>query len=72
MIRFDTSFVRLRSEGSSVWLEPGIGAAATQSLVDFAYCPLGLEMMKRMRNMKKRRDWHPEMPRFSSGMRRRW
>jgi len=29
-----------------IWVEPGIGAVATQSLVDFAYGPLGLEMMK--------------------------
>lgn len=29
-----------------IWLEPGVGAVATQSLVDFAYGPLGLEMMK--------------------------
>jgi uncharacterized Ntn-hydrolase superfamily protein len=29
-----------------IWLEPGIGAVATQSLVDFAYGPLGLDMMK--------------------------
>ncbi len=29
-----------------IWAEPGVGAVATQSLVDFAYGPLGLEMMK--------------------------
>jgi len=29
-----------------IWLEPGIGAVATQSLVEFSYGPLGLEMMK--------------------------
>ncbi len=28
-----------------IWLEPGVGAVATQSLVDFAYGPLGLDMM---------------------------
>ncbi len=27
------------------WVEPGIGAVATQSLVDPAYGPLGLELM---------------------------
>lgn len=29
-----------------IWLEPGVGAVATQSLVEFSYGPLGLEMMK--------------------------
>ena len=29
-----------------IWVEPGVGVVATQSLVDFAYGPLGLEMMK--------------------------
>jgi uncharacterized Ntn-hydrolase superfamily protein len=29
-----------------IWAEPGVGVVATQSLVDFAYGPLGLEMMK--------------------------
>ncbi|MFQ5607204.1 MAG: DUF1028 domain-containing protein [Candidatus Zixiibacteriota bacterium] len=29
-----------------IWLEPGVGAVATQSLVDFAYGPLGIEMLK--------------------------
>jgi uncharacterized Ntn-hydrolase superfamily protein len=29
-----------------IWVEPKIGAVATQSLVDFAYGPLGLEMMR--------------------------
>ncbi|HSG98578.1 MAG TPA: DUF1028 domain-containing protein, partial [candidate division Zixibacteria bacterium] len=29
-----------------IWLEPGVGAVVTQSLVDFAYGPLGIEMMK--------------------------
>lgn len=29
-----------------IWVEPGVGAVATQSLVDFRYGPLGLEMMK--------------------------
>ncbi len=28
-----------------IWLEPGVGAVATQSLVEFSYGPLGLEMM---------------------------
>lgn len=35
-----------------IWLEPGIGAVATQSLVDFAYGPLGLEMMKKGKSAK--------------------
>jgi uncharacterized Ntn-hydrolase superfamily protein len=30
-----------------IWLEPGTGAVATQSLVDFAYGPLGLQMLKK-------------------------
>jgi len=30
-----------------IWVEPKIGAVATQSLVDFAYGPLGIEMMKK-------------------------
>ncbi|MEW6049480.1 MAG: DUF1028 domain-containing protein [Candidatus Zixiibacteriota bacterium] len=29
-----------------IWLEPGVGAVATQSLVEFSYGPLGLAMMK--------------------------
>lgn len=29
-----------------IWLEPQVGAVATQSLVDFAYGPLGLDMMR--------------------------
>ncbi len=29
-----------------IWAEPEVGAVATQSLVDFSYGPLGLEMMK--------------------------
>lgn len=29
-----------------IWAEPGIGAVATQSLADFRYGPLGLQMMK--------------------------
>lgn len=29
-----------------IWAEPGVGAVATQSLADFTYGPLGLEMMK--------------------------
>ena len=32
--------------GDVIWLEPGVGAVATQSLVEFSYGPLGLEMMK--------------------------
>jgi uncharacterized Ntn-hydrolase superfamily protein len=29
-----------------IWAEPGVGAVATQSLADYAYGPLGLDMMK--------------------------
>lgn len=29
-----------------IWLEAGVGAVATQSLVDFSYGPLGLDMMR--------------------------
>lgn len=29
-----------------IWAEPGIGAVATQSLADFRYGPLGLQMMR--------------------------
>jgi uncharacterized Ntn-hydrolase superfamily protein len=29
-----------------IWAEPGVGAVATQSLADFRYGPLGLQMMK--------------------------
>ena len=29
-----------------IWAKPTVGAVATQSLVDFAYGPLGIEMMK--------------------------
>lgn len=29
-----------------IWAEPGVGVVATQSLADFSYGPLGLEMMR--------------------------
>ena len=29
-----------------IWAEPGVGAVATQSLADFRYGPLGMEMMR--------------------------
>ena len=29
-----------------IWVEPGVGAVATQSLAEFSYGPLGLEMLK--------------------------
>ncbi len=35
-----------------IWLEPGVGAVATQSLVDFAYGPLGIDMMKKGKSAK--------------------
>ena len=34
------------SVGPIVWVEPGVGAVATQSLVDPAYGPLGLNLMR--------------------------
>jgi uncharacterized Ntn-hydrolase superfamily protein len=36
-----------------IWLEPGVGAVATQSLVEFSYGPLGLEMMKNGKSAKQ-------------------
>ena len=33
-----------------IWAEPGVGAVATQSLVDFTYGPLGLEMLRHGRS----------------------
>jgi len=36
-----------------IWAEPKIGAVATQSLVDFAYGPLGIEMMKKGKTAKQ-------------------
>ncbi|MCX6829419.1 MAG: DUF1028 domain-containing protein [candidate division Zixibacteria bacterium] len=36
-----------------IWLEPGIGAVATQSLVEFSYGPLGLAMMKNGKSAKE-------------------
>lgn len=39
-----------------IWLEPVVGAVATQSLVDFAYGPLGLEMMKKGKSSRQALD----------------
>ncbi|MEW6412830.1 MAG: DUF1028 domain-containing protein [Candidatus Zixiibacteriota bacterium] len=39
--------------GDVIWLEPGVGAVATQSLVEFSYGPLGLEMMKNGKSAKQ-------------------
>ncbi len=36
-----------------IWLKAGIGAVATQSLVDFAYGPLGLDMMENGKSAKE-------------------
>jgi uncharacterized Ntn-hydrolase superfamily protein len=36
-----------------IWVESGVGAVATQSLVDFAYGPLGIEMMKKGKSAKQ-------------------
>ncbi|MGH8014902.1 MAG: DUF1028 domain-containing protein [Candidatus Zixiibacteriota bacterium] len=39
-----------------IWVEPKIGAVATQSLVDFAYGPLGIEMMKKGKTSQQALD----------------
>lgn len=39
-----------------IWVEAGVGAVATQSLVDFAYGPLGLAMMKNGKSAKQALD----------------
>lgn len=39
-----------------IWLEPGVGAVATQSLVEFSYGPLGLEMMKNGKSARQALD----------------
>lgn len=39
-----------------IWLEPGVGAVATQSLADYTYGPLGLEMMKNGKSAKQALD----------------
>ncbi len=39
-----------------IWVEPKVGAVATQSLVDFAYGPLGIEMMKKGKTSKQALD----------------
>jgi uncharacterized Ntn-hydrolase superfamily protein len=39
-----------------IWAEPGIGAVATQSLADFRYGPLGLQMMKMGKSAKQALD----------------
>jgi len=39
-----------------IWLEPAVGAVATQSLVDFAYGPLGLEMMQKGKTARQALD----------------
>jgi len=36
-----------------IWVEPGVGAVATQSLVDFSYGPLGLEMMAKGKSAER-------------------
>ena len=36
-----------------IWAEPGVGAVATQSLVDFTYGPLGLEMLRHGRSASR-------------------
>ena len=39
-----------------IWAEPNVGAVATQSLVDFAYGPLGIEMMKKGKTAQQALD----------------
>jgi uncharacterized Ntn-hydrolase superfamily protein len=39
-----------------IWVEPGVGAVATQSLVDFAYGPLGLTMMRNGKSSRQALD----------------
>jgi uncharacterized Ntn-hydrolase superfamily protein len=39
-----------------IWLEPGVGAVATQSLVEYSYGPLGLEMMKNGKSAQQALD----------------
>jgi uncharacterized Ntn-hydrolase superfamily protein len=39
-----------------IWLEAGVGAVATQSLVDFAYGPLGLDMMRNGKSARQALD----------------
>jgi len=39
-----------------IWVEPKVGAVATQSLVDFAYGPLGIEMMKKGKTSQQALD----------------
>lgn len=36
-----------------IWIEPGVGAVATQSLVDFTYGPGGLELLRLGRSAEK-------------------
>jgi uncharacterized Ntn-hydrolase superfamily protein len=42
--------------GDVIWLEAGVGAVATQSVVEFSYGPLGLEMMKAGKSAKQALD----------------
>lgn len=39
-----------------IWVEPGVGAVATQSLVDFSYGPLGLAMMRNGKSARQALD----------------
>jgi uncharacterized Ntn-hydrolase superfamily protein len=39
--------------GDVIWIEPGVGAVATQSLVDFTYGPAGLELLRLGRSAEK-------------------
>jgi uncharacterized Ntn-hydrolase superfamily protein len=39
-----------------IWAQPAVGAVATQSLVDFSYGPLGLDMMEKGKSAKEALD----------------
>lgn len=41
------------SVGRVIWVEPGLGAVATQSLVDWAYGPAGLDLLRLGRSSSK-------------------
>ncbi len=41
------------SVGHVIWVEPGVGAVATQSLADFTYGPAGLELLRLGRSAKQ-------------------
>lgn len=42
--------------GDVIWVEAGVGVVATQSLVEFSYGPLGLDMMAKGKNARQALD----------------